>query len=85
MTWEGLNRRRFPRVKFPCLVKVIVNGVVFETHLTHTENISIGGEAQVYYNDLHQRGVPVVHSIQTEQKIFLLFYLEDSQRRGYYN
>ncbi len=49
------------------------------------KNISIGGETQLYYNDLHQRGMPVVHSIQTEQKVFLLFYLEDSQRRGYYN
>jgi hypothetical protein len=49
------------------------------------KNISIGCEAQLYYNDLYQHGVPAVHSIQTEQKIFLLFYLEDSQRRGYYN
>lgn len=49
------------------------------------KNLSIGCEAQLYYNDLYQRGVPAVHAIQTEQKIFLLFYLEDSQRRGYYN
>jgi hypothetical protein len=49
------------------------------------KNISIGGEAQLYYNDLYQRSMPAVHAIQTEQKIFLLFYLEDSQRRGQYN
>ena len=49
------------------------------------KNFSVGCEAQLYYNDLYQRSMPAVHSIQTEQKIFLLFYLEDSQRRGYYN
>lgn len=42
MGWEGLNRRSFPRAKFPCLLKVIQrNGQ--ETILTHTENISSGG------------------------------------------
>jgi hypothetical protein len=49
------------------------------------KNLSIGAEAQLYYNDLYQRGVPGHHSIQTEQKVFLLFYLEDKQRRGMYN
>ncbi|MCK9423679.1 MAG: DUF3943 domain-containing protein [Bacteroidales bacterium] len=49
------------------------------------KNMSIGCEAQLYYNDLYQRGLPAVHAIQTEQKIFLLFFLEDKQRRGYYN
>jgi len=47
--------------------------------------LSIGAEAQLYYNDLYQRGMPGVHSIQTEQKVFLLIFLEDKQRRGYYN
>jgi hypothetical protein len=47
--------------------------------------LSIGCEAQLYYNNLYQRGLNPVHSIQTEQKIFLLIYLEDSQRRGHYN
>jgi hypothetical protein len=49
------------------------------------KNLSIGCEAQLYYNDLYQRSVPARHGIQTEQKIFLLLFLEDSQRRGYYN
>jgi hypothetical protein len=49
------------------------------------KNLSIGTEAQLYYNDLYQRDRPGVHAIQTEQKVFLLFYLEDKQRRGYYN
>jgi len=49
------------------------------------KNLSIGAEVQLYYNDLYQRGMPGIHSIQTEQKIFLLIFLEDKQRRGYYN
>ncbi len=43
MTWEGLNRRKFPRVKFPCLVKVVREGRAEDVLLTHTENISVGG------------------------------------------
>ena len=49
------------------------------------KSLSIGCEAQLYYNDLYQNGVHAVHGIQTEQKIFLLFFLQDKQRRGYYN
>ena len=42
--WDGLNRRKFPRVIYPCLV-VIQNGKVDDRDviLTHTENIGIGG------------------------------------------
>ena len=43
MTWEGLNRRKFPRVHFPCLIKVLHEGDPEEVILTHTENISLGG------------------------------------------
>lgn len=43
MTWEGLNRRKFPRVNFPCLIKVLREGKSDEVLLTHTENISVGG------------------------------------------
>ena len=44
--WEGLNRRRFPRVKYPCLVTVWYGEEgegERETFLTHTENLGIGG------------------------------------------
>jgi len=42
--WEGLNRRRFPRVKYPCLVTAWYDdGEEKETFLTHTENLGIGG------------------------------------------
>ena len=43
MSWEGLNRRKFPRAKFPCLIKVSHENSPTETILTHTENISVGG------------------------------------------
>ncbi len=43
MTWEGLNRRKFPRANFPCLIKILREGSPEEVILTHTENISIGG------------------------------------------
>jgi len=42
--WDGLDRRKFPRVKYPCLV-IIKNGAEQdkEVILSHTENIGIGG------------------------------------------
>lgn len=42
--WDGLNRRRFPRIKYPCLV-VIQNtsSAPEDVILTHTENIGVGG------------------------------------------
>ena len=43
MTWDGLNRRRFPRVIYPCLIKLSSKGGGIETILTHTENIGVGG------------------------------------------
>jgi Tfp pilus assembly protein PilZ len=41
--WEGLNRRRFPRVMFPCLIKITKREGPPDTLLTHTENVSVGG------------------------------------------
>lgn len=43
--WEGLNRRKFPRVNYPCLV-VIRNGSSDDKDnviLTHTDNVGVGG------------------------------------------
>jgi len=45
-SWEGLNRRRFPRVKYPCLVTAWYESEEEndkEIFLTHTENIGTGG------------------------------------------
>ena len=42
--WEGLDRRKFPRVNYPCLVVIIDGGSDTKDYiLTHTENIGIGG------------------------------------------
>lgn len=41
--WDGLNRRKFPRVNYPCLVVVRKDKDTSEVILTHTENIGIGG------------------------------------------
>jgi len=43
MDWEGIDRRKFPRVMYPCLVKVISSEGLQEGVLTHTENIGQGG------------------------------------------
>ena len=41
--WDGLNRRQFPRVNYPCLVVLKRSGGKDSVILTHTENIGIGG------------------------------------------
>ncbi|MEW5894899.1 MAG: PilZ domain-containing protein [Candidatus Omnitrophota bacterium] len=54
--WEGLNRRKFPRINYPCLVTVWLEGEGGEndaqTFLTHTENIGIGGVCLFCHNRL---------------------------------
>lgn len=49
------------------------------------KDLSIGFESYTYFNDRYLRDSPAIHLTRTEQKIFLLFYFEDSQRRGHYN
>jgi len=41
MSWNGKERRRFVRVKFPC--EITVKGQNRHTLSSHTENISLGG------------------------------------------
>ena len=42
--WDGLNRRKFPRVIYPCLVVIRTQGTEASKYmLTHTENVGIGG------------------------------------------
>ncbi|MFH0754326.1 MAG: PilZ domain-containing protein [Candidatus Omnitrophota bacterium] len=47
MVWEGLNRRRFPRANFPCMIKIFQEEKVQDAILMHTENLSIGGVAVI--------------------------------------
>ena len=54
MPWEGLNRRKFPRVQFPCMMKIFLKDGYFETILAHTENISTGGVCLIVKKSLEQ-------------------------------
>lgn len=49
--WDGLNKRRFPRANFPCLVKVHKKGSQ-QDFSTHTENIGAGGICVILEKDL---------------------------------
>jgi Tfp pilus assembly protein PilZ len=42
MIWEGINKRKFPRVSYKCLIRVSEEGVE-DTIETFTENIGSGG------------------------------------------
>jgi hypothetical protein len=46
--------------------------------------ISVGLEQIIYWNDHYQASYPALHYTQTEQRVFVLFNWEDSQRRGRY-
>jgi hypothetical protein len=49
------------------------------------KDLSIGFEHFIYSSDRYLQNLPATHLIRTEQKIFLLFYFEDRQRKGRYN
>ncbi len=42
-SWDGLNRRKFPRASYPCLITIRHELGEKESLLTHTENVGIGG------------------------------------------
>ena len=51
--WEGLNRRKFPRVNYPCLVVIRDSGDDGDNViLTHTDNVGIGGVCVVLKQDV---------------------------------
>jgi hypothetical protein len=41
--WEGLNRRKFPRASYPCMITICKDSQEKASILTHTENIGVGG------------------------------------------
>lgn len=52
-SWDGLDRRRFPRVNYPCLVTLnSEKSGAEEIILTHTENVGIGGMCIVIKKNL---------------------------------
>ncbi len=53
MIWDGLNRRRFPRVVYPCLIKLLSKTGRAKNLLTHTENIGIGGACVIIKQEVN--------------------------------
>lgn len=58
-SWEGLNRRKFPRANYPCLVVIRNQDVPNDgeddknsTILTHTDNVGVGGVCVILKQDL---------------------------------
>lgn len=49
--WEGLDRRKFPRINYPCQV-VIHSEQDQQAFLTHTENISTGGIGIIFKHNV---------------------------------
>jgi hypothetical protein len=49
------------------------------------KDLSIGFEHSIYLNEHYQNNYMAQHFVQTEQRIFLMLFLEDPQRRGHYN
>jgi len=41
--WDGVDRRRFRRAEYPCLITLRKNTVPAQSLLTHTEDISVLG------------------------------------------
>ena len=41
--WDGVDRRKFVRAEYPCLITVRKSEQPQEAILTHTEDISVGG------------------------------------------
>lgn len=53
MNWDGMNRRKFPRANYPCLLIVRKDHASSpEAMLTHTENVGIGGVCVILKKDL---------------------------------
>ncbi len=61
MSWEGLDRRHFPRILYPCLVKVVAKDNGQESFLTHTENIGVGGICVIT-----KKEIPLFYPVQVE-------------------
>jgi len=52
-TWEGMDRRKFPRANYPCLLIVRRDHIAPEALLTHTENIGVGGVGIIIKRELN--------------------------------
>ncbi len=53
MSWEGMDRRKFPRVMYPCMVKLVSSDRTQGPILAHTENIGMGGISVTLKNEIN--------------------------------
>lgn len=49
--WKGVDRRKFPRANYPCLIKILRKKPYFSIS-AHTENIGSGGICVILERDL---------------------------------
>jgi len=50
--WDGLNRRKFPRVHYPCQIIIREPDGRESVILTHTENVGVGGVGVIFKKNL---------------------------------
>ena len=43
MMWNGMNRRKFPRADYKCIITIKSKEEIPKVIATHTENIGMGG------------------------------------------
>ncbi len=72
-SYTGFNENSFTGIIKPRITISLFKG------------LAIGYEHALYFNDAYSQDLPAIHRVRTEQKIFLMLYLEDKQRRGHYN
>ena len=51
-SWDGMDRRKFPRANYPCLVVLRRKDEEKEVILTHTENVGVGGICVILKKDV---------------------------------
>ncbi len=50
--WSGMDRRKFPRVNYPCMIVLRDTHNQMETVLTHTDNLAVGGVCVIFKKHL---------------------------------
>ena len=66
--WQGVDKRRFPRINYPCKVVVLKDGGK-KGFNTHTENIGVGGICVILDKELRRFS-----------KVGLILYLKNNMK-----
>ena len=59
--WSGMDKRKFPRANYPCLIIIRHNHGSPEAMLTHTENVGIGGVCVIL-----KKGIKLFTTVELE-------------------